>query len=246
MGEKEKKYGIIYKATNVENGKVYIGKSARDMEKRRRQHITDARNGSDVKFHRAIRKYGADKFIWSVIDTADTAESLNEKEVYWIAFYNSFKDGYNSTGGGDGVGSGENHPMYGKEHTEEARKKISATHKGRKLTEEHKRNIKKSVKKTMSDKDFLARRSEANKGEKNPCSKLTTTQLIFIRALTPVIKTNKNRKRPYSQREIADWFNIGRPSVTEIINVTRWKHLPTFEQIRDIWRELMNNDNGAT
>jgi group I intron endonuclease len=129
MGEKEKKYGIIYKATNVENGKVYIGKSVRDMEKRRRQHEYDAKRGSEVHFHRALRKYGTDAFKWEIIDTATTKDELDEKEKYWIAHYDAVNNGYNMTEGGEGV--------LGWKPSEETRRKWSKTRKGKFEGEKH-------------------------------------------------------------------------------------------------------------
>lgn len=49
---------------------------------------------------RAIRKYGVDNFSFEVIEECKQSE-LNEKERYWIAYYNTFYDGYNQTLGGD-------------------------------------------------------------------------------------------------------------------------------------------------
>ena len=51
----------------------------------------------DTHFARAIRKYGKDSFIIEEIDTAQTQDELNQKEQYWIKFYNSVEEGYNET-----------------------------------------------------------------------------------------------------------------------------------------------------
>lgn len=51
----------------------------------------------DTHFARAIRKYGKDSFIVEEIDTAQTQDELNQKEQYWIKFYNSVEEGYNET-----------------------------------------------------------------------------------------------------------------------------------------------------
>lgn len=88
----------IYKITNKENGKVYIGQSIRPVEYRFKRHISDAINNIiDTHFSRAIRKYGESCFVCEVIDTAKTQQELNEKEQLWINFYNSVNDGYNET-----------------------------------------------------------------------------------------------------------------------------------------------------
>ena len=72
-------YGIIYKVTNLQNGKVYIGQTIRTLNQRRTQHIYDARNSCSFYFHNAIRKYGEDSFVWEQIDSAETAEELEQK-----------------------------------------------------------------------------------------------------------------------------------------------------------------------
>lgn len=88
----------IYKITNIQNNKVYIGQSIRPINQRFQRHINDALNNIlDTHFTRAIRKYGKENFIIKEIDTANTQEELNEKEQYWIKYYNSVIDGYNKT-----------------------------------------------------------------------------------------------------------------------------------------------------
>lgn len=95
-------YGIIYKATNLINKKVYIGQTTRTLEQRRKEHEKPSKH--NYLFQRAIRKYGKEAFSWQVIDKADGEVALNEKEVAWIAHYRSYKEnGYNMTIGGDGV-----------------------------------------------------------------------------------------------------------------------------------------------
>ncbi len=88
----------IYKITNIQNNKVYIGQSIRPIEARFHRHINDALNNIlDTHFARAIRKYGKENFVIEEIDTAENQEELNFKEQYWIQFYNAVKEGYNET-----------------------------------------------------------------------------------------------------------------------------------------------------
>ena len=88
----------IYKITNKINGKVYIGQTIRPVQYRFHRHINDAmRNIIDTHFARAIRKYGPDQWLLEVIDNAETQEELNQKEQYWIQYYNSVEEGYNET-----------------------------------------------------------------------------------------------------------------------------------------------------
>lgn len=88
----------VYKIKNIQNNKIYIGQTIRPVKKRFRRHINDAINNKlDTHLARAIRKYGANNFIVEEIDTAGTQDALNEKERYWIGYYNSISDGYNET-----------------------------------------------------------------------------------------------------------------------------------------------------
>lgn len=49
-----------------------------------------------------MRKYGRDKFHIELIDTASSKEEMFEKEMYYIKLFDTYKNGYNSTLGGDG------------------------------------------------------------------------------------------------------------------------------------------------
>ena len=88
----------IYKITNIQNNKVYIGQTIRPVKDRFNRHINDALNNIiDTHFARAIRKHGKENFQIEIIDTAQNQNELNEKERYWIQYYNSVKEGYNET-----------------------------------------------------------------------------------------------------------------------------------------------------
>ena len=102
-----KKVRGIYKVTNKINGKVYIGQSV-DIGRRWRQHMTAE---DDIYFHKAIQKYGVENFEWEVIEQCKKSE-LDEREIYWIEYYDSYNKGYNCTKGGEGVSGGEDHPRW--------------------------------------------------------------------------------------------------------------------------------------
>lgn len=88
----------IYKITNIQNHKVYIGQTTRPIKDRFNRHINDALNNIlDTHFARAIRKYGKENFIIEEIDNANNQEELNQKEQYWIRYYDSTETGYNET-----------------------------------------------------------------------------------------------------------------------------------------------------
>lgn len=82
---------------NKINQKVYIGQS-NDIERRWSEH---KRSKDSCIIHKAIRKYGADNFEFSVIKECALSE-LSELEIYYIKYYNSiFPNGYNMTTGGE-------------------------------------------------------------------------------------------------------------------------------------------------
>lgn len=94
--------GIIYKVINDINQKIYIGQTVNSLAYRWGQHIKASYSQESKQlshFHLAIRKYGSDHFYPSIIEQCEDKE-LDEKEKYWINFYNSFELGYNSTTGG--------------------------------------------------------------------------------------------------------------------------------------------------
>lgn len=94
--------GIIYKAVNQATGSAYIGQTMCTLEKRWNEHIRASRTSEqDYKFHRAIRKYGAESFDLSVVEEVPDDE-LDTREIYWIDFFDTYHNGYNSTTGGGG------------------------------------------------------------------------------------------------------------------------------------------------
>ena len=96
---------FIYKITNIINNKIYIGQVYnKSVQDRFVRHIKDANPHSRSIVDKAIAKYGKDNFIVEQIDEAASLEELNQKEKYWIKYYNSTNRniGYNLTDGGDG------------------------------------------------------------------------------------------------------------------------------------------------
>lgn len=95
--------GFIYKITNTINGKSYIGQTIQNVKDRFYQHCATKCSKAilDMAIHRAIMKYGKSNFTIEVIEEIDSA-NLNDREKYWIKYYNSYNNGYNSTKGGQG------------------------------------------------------------------------------------------------------------------------------------------------
>lgn len=85
--------GVIYKATCLINKKSYIGQTKNSLKIRKSQHL---RARDNYAFHNALQKYGINNFIWEVLEECDN-DLLNEREVYWIDYYDTYNSGYNCT-----------------------------------------------------------------------------------------------------------------------------------------------------
>lgn len=93
----------IYRATNILTNKVYIGFTRFDVIGRSHAHLKNSKI-IKTKFYNAIRKYGWNSFIWEAIyQSKDYDHTLNVMENYFIVEHDSFKNGYNSTLGGNGI-----------------------------------------------------------------------------------------------------------------------------------------------
>lgn len=96
-------YGYIYKIVNKINGNAYVGQTICDIKKRFREHKHASLTESTYLYN-AMRKYGRDNFTIEQIDTANSIDELNNKEIYWIKKLNTkTPNGYNITDGGSGV-----------------------------------------------------------------------------------------------------------------------------------------------
>ena len=95
--------GYIYKITNQINQKIYIGKTVNSIIERWKEHLHDYKKQQYEKrpLYSAMNKYGIENFIIEEIEEVDVKE-LSIREIYWIEYYNSYKNGYNATLGGDG------------------------------------------------------------------------------------------------------------------------------------------------
>ena len=94
--------GFIYKITNRVNNKVYIGQTHFTVEHRWKQHIKNYNiEHRKQPLYKAFDKYGLDNFYVEPIEEIDS-DQLDEREMYWIAYYDSFKNGYNANIGGTG------------------------------------------------------------------------------------------------------------------------------------------------
>lgn len=160
----------IYAIRNIFNQKVYVG-SAINYEDRWRRHEYSLRDGKHHSRHlqRSWNKYGKDNFVFEILEIVPEKEKLLETEQKWIDHHKSFdrEFGYNIS---PTAGS-----SLGVKHSKEMRERVSRAVKGRKLSDEAKKNISKSK---MGEKNPMFRykytkeqrkaMSERNSGKGNP------------------------------------------------------------------------------
>lgn len=93
----------IYKITNDINDKVYIGKTNLSIQERFKQHCRDSKKPTKQirPLYAAMTKYGVEHFAIELIEECNTKQA-QEREQYWIDFFDGYKKGYNATQGGDG------------------------------------------------------------------------------------------------------------------------------------------------
>lgn len=138
-----KKSGI-YKIVNLVNNKVYVGQS-NWINKRIGVHkrFLRANKHCNVHLQNAYNKYGEQNFIFDVIEYC-SEDKLNEREQYWINYYDSYKNGYNMTLGGDG--------SRGYFFSKESKEKMSFNHAD--FTGDKNPMYKKNIKDFMTEEDY--------------------------------------------------------------------------------------------
>lgn len=126
---------VIYKTTNLINGKIYIGQDSKNNSNY---------YGSGLLLSKALKKYGKENFIKEILQICENKEELNQFEKNWIKYYNSTnKDiGYNMSEGGtggklveiEGKKGKTYEEYYGVERAKEIKQKSSITRKGKTKT----------------------------------------------------------------------------------------------------------------
>lgn len=151
---------VIYSITNKINGKRYIGQTTR-LKKRWNRHRTELRHNyhPNSYLQRAWNKYGEKNFLFEVIDDCKSEKHLLEREFYWIKFYesNNENNGYNLSDGGEGGKPSAAGILRiiqahkGKPLSDQHRKKISESNKGRIISKESREKTSKTLKKRYAE-----------------------------------------------------------------------------------------------
>jgi group I intron endonuclease len=168
--------GIVYRITNIRNGKVYVGKTNGTIARRWTRHVAEAKRGTNTRLYNAMRKYGVQAFEISPIETV-LFSGLSDAEREWIQKLKSRdpKLGYNITPGGDGAGVGPDNPNYGKPGPNRGRKfppefgqKISQAKKGTKVSEQARQNIIRGLTGRIPTEATRQKLAQGKRGALNP------------------------------------------------------------------------------
>lgn len=105
----------VYLATNVINGKIYVGKTSFGKENRWRGHVSEAKKGERSRLNYAILKHGEENFFVTFLEEARTEEENGILERIWIFLLGSKNPsiGYNMTDGGEGSSGLKHRPDAG-------------------------------------------------------------------------------------------------------------------------------------
>lgn len=119
----------VYQIAHRPSGKKYIGQTTQKLSTRWQQHYTKSHC---VKLYSAIKKHGIELFDITILETCETLDQLNEREIHWIKELNTLSpNGYNLIMGGDNrVISDEtrerlSNSLKGKKRSPEAREILS-------------------------------------------------------------------------------------------------------------------------
>ena len=225
--------GIIYIAENTANGKCYIGQTVQSLKKRKVTHINAANRGSNLYFHRAIRKHGIVAFSWRILLVENGLDRLNDAEIACIKKFKTKKPGgYNLNDGGGG--------NSGIKVSKETRKKISNSLMGKKhslesiqkMSEAHMGHVgwNKGVPRSLETRQKLSKAligrkrppfSEEHKrkfrGEKHGQAKLIEKEALEIR---------RRVDEGELQKTISEDFGVSLSCVCHIKARRTWKYLP--------------------
>lgn len=139
----------VYKITHIASGKSYVGIS-KDIHRRWTQHRSWVTTGTRRSaIYNAMQRYGIDAFSWQIIEEC-CQDDLNMREQHWISVFDTFRNGYNLTAGGE----------YNKEISYETRQRMSASQKGKKHSQEQ---IEKRVRRGVDHFAYGKQRDEVTK-----------------------------------------------------------------------------------
>ena len=171
---------VVYKTTNLINGKFYVGKD---------QNNDPSYLGSGKRFKLALNKYGRDNFKKEILEHC-TDSNINEREIYWIEATNAIEKGYNLATGGTGgdlgpiVNAKRAESLKGKQQSEATKAKRRASLEerehtwGDKISESMKgKTWKQQYPRTLEHREKLSKANTGKTHSKETIQKLSEKQM---------------------------------------------------------------------
>ena len=215
----------IYKITNTNTNKVYIG-SAVNIELRWKEHLNDLKKGlhHSIKLQRSFNKHGVNSFKFEIIEQCDRKDLIKHEQAY-IDLLKAYSEGYNSSPtAGSRLGSGQSEetkkkisdslkgrpsPNKGVVASQATRDKLSKARKGKKLSSTHIYNI-----------------SQAKIGDKNPFfGKKVKEEHKICKKINQFTKGNEFIKEWKSVTECANALNTQIKFISAVLTGKRPSHL---------------------
>lgn len=230
----------IYKITNNINGKIYIGQS-NNIQRRFSEHQNRGA-ASRIPIDVAIQRYGKENFNFEIIEECST-EQLNQKETYWITYFNSIENGYNCSVGGDqqSIGSNNGRAILTENEVKFIRTAYNNHERRKDVYEYFKDKIAFSsfariwdgtswahiMPEVLTEENKRYYSKEATNGEKAFNAKLTDEEVIKIRERY----VSENAKTIYKDYESRCSYN----TLQQILWGRTYKHLPIYKKKEKKW-----------
>lgn len=230
----------IYKITNNINGKIYIGQS-NNIQRRFSEHQNRGAT-SRIPVDIAIQRYGKESFNFEIIEEC-SIEQLNQKETYWITYFNSIENGYNCSVGGDqqSIGSNNGRAILTENEVKFIRTAYNNHERRKDVYEYFKDKITFSsfariwdgtswahiMPEVLTEENKRYYSKEATNGEKSSNAKLTDEEVIKIRERY----VSENAKTIYKDYKDRCSYN----TLQQILWGRTYKHLPIYKKKEKKW-----------
>lgn len=208
---------LIYKITNLLDGKIYIGQTIQTMASRWRDHVRGDKQ-KESYLHRAIQKHGVENFSIEEIEYSKTLEGLNVLEEFYIKKYNCMAPlGYNLLPGG------LNRRLH-----EDTKKKLSDLNKGKIIPNrwdkgflgEHTEETKDKISEALKGRPITNRYTGGNKAPRTDAQKAHLSSVLKGKpnvALYKAIVCVETGDEFESVNEVAAMFELNRATVSQLI-----------------------------
>ena len=231
----------IYIITNLISNAVYIGCTRTTFKHRLKSHIWALESNRHENSHlqNAYNKYGEDKFEFNVLCKIEDNDEIYDKEKYYIQQYK--QNGYtlyNMTDGGEGffnlskecrkiVGEKNRQRMLGTKLSDETKRRMSESRKGRTLSDKQKQALIEYNKNKVVSDETKAKLAKCFEGENSNFAKFTNEDIVNIKQML-IDNVDINI--------IATTFNTSYKYIKSIQYNKRWKHI-----VINGWAEYVNN-----